>query len=145
MRALPGERPVLDPDDELTRVRRDLDAVKPLDLRTQRVGRPPALLLDLVVDELADVLEDLVPLGGVDLLAGIEEAVVDVAVPRIGLEVGRFGLLAAEVDLRLERPDALRATLGDRDVILVDLVVRSEEHTSELQSLRHLVCRLLLE
>src|ERR1035438_10852766 len=26
-----------------------------------------------------------------------------------------------------------------------DYVVRSEEHTSELQSLRHLVCRLLLE
>src|SRR5205814_9230410 len=25
------------------------------------------------------------------------------------------------------------------------LIVRSEEHTSELQSLRHLVCRLLLE
>src|SRR5262245_66314938 len=25
------------------------------------------------------------------------------------------------------------------------LVIRSEEHTSELQSLRHLVCRLLLE
>src|SRR5205814_5333767 len=28
---------------------------------------------------------------------------------------------------------------------LVVLWVRSEEHTSELQSLRHLVCRLLLE
>src|SRR5262245_62678361 len=27
----------------------------------------------------------------------------------------------------------------------VDQVARSEEHTSELQSLRHLVCRLLLE
>src|SRR5262245_62913739 len=26
-----------------------------------------------------------------------------------------------------------------------DVMVRSEEHTSELQSLRHLVCRLLLE
>src|SRR5437899_7896700 len=26
-----------------------------------------------------------------------------------------------------------------------DAVIRSEEHTSELQSLRHLVCRLLLE
>src|SRR5205814_8835468 len=26
-----------------------------------------------------------------------------------------------------------------------DIVQRSEEHTSELQSLRHLVCRLLLE
>src|SRR5262245_64933405 len=25
------------------------------------------------------------------------------------------------------------------------LIIRSEEHTSELQSLRHLVCRLLLE
>src|ERR1035438_8139670 len=29
--------------------------------------------------------------------------------------------------------------------ILLPFVVRSEEHTSELQSLRHLVCRLLLE
>src|SRR5437899_13064768 len=28
---------------------------------------------------------------------------------------------------------------------VVQLGVRSEEHTSELQSLRHLVCRLLLE
>src|SRR5437899_8976885 len=28
---------------------------------------------------------------------------------------------------------------------LLDLTERSEEHTSELQSLRHLVCRLLLE
>src|SRR5258705_8635694 len=46
---------------------------------------------------------------------------------------------AARIDL---------ATFGDE---LGDLVVevhrrrRSEEHTSELQSLRHLVCRLLLE
>src|ERR1035441_8376252 len=28
--------------------------------------------------------------------------------------------------------------------LLVDRPIRSEEHTSELQSLRHLVCRLLL-
>src|SRR5258705_1484628 len=35
-----------------------------------------------------------------------------------------------------EQSCKLMATLG---------VVRSEEHTSELQSLRHLVCRLLLE
>src|ERR1039458_10431466 len=27
----------------------------------------------------------------------------------------------------------------------VELLIRSEEHTSELQSLRHLACRLLLE
>src|SRR5436853_5378500 len=33
----------------------------------------------------------------------------------------------------------------DSDQFLPDSNVRSEEHTSELQSLRHLVCRLLLE
>src|SRR3712207_9005774 len=37
--------------------------------------------------------------------------------------------------------------LGDRRVSqhLLELVVRSEEHTSELQSRQYLVCRLLLE
>src|ERR1035438_10813747 len=30
-------------------------------------------------------------------------------------------------------------------LVLLLVVARSEEHTSELQSLRHLVCRLLLE
>src|SRR5437899_3482482 len=30
-------------------------------------------------------------------------------------------------------------------LLAIVLAVRSEEHTSELQSLRHLVCRLLLE
>src|SRR5947199_1598515 len=40
--------------------------------------------------------------------------------------------------------DASLAELSDRQ--LIDLLrQRSEEHTSELQSLRHLVCRLLLE
>src|ERR1039458_10847670 len=38
---------------------------------------------------------------------------------------------------------------GDRDIglyaALGHIQYRSEEHTSELQSLRHLVCRLLLE
>src|SRR5258705_9586728 len=36
---------------------------------------------------------------------------------------------------------------ADRDRVLKkkDGFIRSEEHTSELQSLRHLVCRLLLE
>src|SRR5205814_4520361 len=46
---------------------------------------------------------------------------------------GVLGVLAPDgVDAaRVERPRPIR--------------VRSEEHTSELQSLRHLVCRLLLE
>src|SRR3989442_2792113 len=34
---------------------------------------------------------------------------------------------------------------GVRGVLTCALPIRSEEHTSELQSLRHLVCRLLLE
>jgi len=33
----------------------------------------------------------------------------------------------------------------DKDIAGNELPFRSEEHTSELQSLRHLVCRLLLE
>jgi hypothetical protein len=54
--------------------------------------------------------------------------------------VGRFGLLAAEVDLGCERADALRAALGDGDVELVDLVVhldrgrRVEPHQLDLEA-----------
>ena len=36
-------------------------------------------------------------------------------------------------------------TLGHGHPAMVDAVTRSEEHTSELQSLTNLVCRLLLE
>src|SRR5262245_64602730 len=38
-----------------------------------------------------------------------------------------------------------RRAIGDARERLAAGHVRSEEHTSELQSLRHLVCRLLLE
>src|SRR5262245_43240307 len=47
-------------------------------------------------------------------------------------------MLAGGPGLGLDRDQAASATL------LNDLRSRSEEHTSELQSLRHLVCRLLL-
>src|SRR5437899_8935341 len=40
---------------------------------------------------------------------------------------------------------AMRIFCNPRTLLLSLLVLRSEEHTSELQSLRHLVCRLLLE
>src|SRR5262245_62753649 len=48
---------------------------------------------------------------------------------------------------RPEVPGADRPLRGDEGPHHPDLgaAVRSEEHTSELQSLRHLVCRLLLE
>src|SRR5947199_4786759 len=41
--------------------------------------------------------------------------------------------------------DHLLEGLEERVIPLYDIGTRSEEHTSELQSLRHLVCRLLLE
>src|SRR5262245_65360651 len=51
---------------------------------------------------------------------------------------------------RRGRPSALRRPYGDRQPAAradgsLCSSFRSEEHTSELQSLRHLVCRLLLE
>src|SRR5229473_555400 len=55
-----------------------------------------------------------------------------VAVVDLGNRVGDEPVRAAAAALR----GALRAT---------DVVARSEEHTSELQSLAYLVCRLLLE
>src|SRR5262245_62658548 len=46
--------------------------------------------------------------------------------------------------LRLDQVDLAMATIVCAMPLVLPLV-RSEEHTSELQSLRHLVCRLLLE
>src|SRR5690349_22021230 len=42
------------------------------------------------------------------------------------------------------RRGEIRGAVEVLDVVLVVLAVRSEEHTSELQSRRELVCRLLL-
>src|SRR5262245_47821661 len=69
-----------------------------------------------------------------------------------GLGVRLNGPEAVEVDARRARvdptgekvavADELAHEAGARPMINLE---RSEEHTSELQSLRHLVCRLLLE
>src|SRR5205814_8506664 len=53
-------------------------------------------------------------------------------------------LFRSRGDLRGTR-DCQAARLADRAVARAPRGDRSEEHTSELQSLRHLVCRLLLE
>src|ERR1035438_10608926 len=45
-------------------------------------------------------------------------------------------------EIRFREVGLLRGGLG---ALQFDVGFRSEEHTSELQSLRHLVCRLLLE
>src|SRR5258708_28129911 len=56
----------------------------------------------------------------------------------------RFDLVAADKALE-ERFVAALVAVDDRFCSVDDLVKRSEEHTSELQSPDHLVCRLLLE
>src|SRR5438045_6310573 len=53
------------------------------------------------------------------------------------------GARAAQVDGHVSGQNADAAGPLDEDAVAVE--ERSEEHTSELQSLRHLVCRLLLE
>src|SRR5687767_15255387 len=55
--------------------------------------------------------------------------------------VGRIGGAVHRKDGRPDRRDRNGETQGDED----DKTTRSEEHTSELQSLAYLVCRLLLE
>src|ERR1035438_10617513 len=50
-----------------------------------------------------------------------------------------------EDKLHCQPPEQLPALGGTRVSFLNIALHRSEEHTSELQSLRHLVCRLLLE
>src|SRR5258708_11537923 len=53
-------------------------------------------------------------------------------------------LLAGSVDQLVHGDDEAFATF-QREALLADVLGRSEEHTSELQSPDHLVCRLLLE
>src|SRR5437899_6601064 len=55
---------------------------------------------------------------------------------------GRLGSSWELEDVRREEPRTHKAFLRNSRA---PARVRSEEHTSELQSLRHLVCRLLLE
>src|SRR5437899_4168665 len=50
---------------------------------------------------------------------------------------GTFQIALGLIDIRLRKHRA--------HILQAQVVERSEEHTSELQSLRHLVCRLLLE
>src|SRR5437899_9323159 len=82
-------------------------------------------------------------------------AVVDVEFPRDRIPNIYDALKMDEIGLTLEvqqqlgdgvvRTIALGSSDGLRRGMTVINTGRSEEHTSELQSLRHLVCRLLLE
>src|SRR2546422_3301161 len=64
--------------------------------------------------------------------------------PKIGVTIGP----GATVFTRMPRPASSAAAVLARDrsaAFVAEYALRSEEHTSELQSRLHLVCRLLLE
>src|SRR5205814_3104967 len=61
------------------------------------------------------------------------------------LTTGGTGLAPRDVTPEATRAVIEREAEGIAERIRVMALPRSEEHTSELQSLRHLVCRLLLE
>src|SRR5205814_8352085 len=79
-------------------------------------------------------LHDALPISGVGRLRR----------PHPGVAAG-CGVRAAARSLDPNREDALMATARREMTFLLAEPERSEEHTSELQSLRHLVCRPLLE
>src|SRR5690554_7490140 len=63
-----------------------------------------------------------------------------------GLASAGYDTHVATVELTLDFELDHAVSLGEQSVILAHAnVLRSEEHTSELQSRPHLVCRLLLE
>src|SRR5690625_5697051 len=72
-------------------------------------------------------------------LHALQDHFAELDIVTIGEELGRMD--------RVERASAFRLLPKDRALdVFEDLdVPRSEEHTSELQSRGHLVCRLLLE
>src|SRR3989441_8599067 len=106
------------------------------------------------------------PVAG-PVLGGVQEAELALPVPQhVRLQVGELTHLADREELLNGMGDAHRqcsglssrsirsatAWLGDLRLkrtsasqAVADLMERSEEHTSELQSLAYLVCRLLLE
>src|SRR3712207_7693440 len=66
----------------------------------------------------------------------------DPSVPHDSLESAVPAVAGRPLECRWRSPTLVRMPLG---VLVIGLVVRSEEHTSELQSRQYHVCRLLLE
>src|SRR5690606_40755357 len=80
---------------------------------------------------------------GVDGNSANAGAWVDSNIARRATDVGAF-LSAFDTASWCER-EGLAFTTGPTGTNVADVQIRSEEHTSELQSRENLVCRLLLE
>src|SRR5690625_6231873 len=80
------------------------------------------------------------PMKGVLALVDLSEEYPEE--PRIFRELGQFSIQTGQWDRAQERLEKAYALDQDHKRTIC---LRSEEHTSELQSRGHLVCRLLLE
>src|SRR5262245_62353463 len=77
-------------------------------------------------------------------LAGVEVFVPEF--PNLNAYTDSHGVFTLQIRAMPQRSVKLVARKGGYITYTADATLgRSEEHTSELQSLRHLVCRLLLE
>src|ERR1039458_3443191 len=93
------------------------------------------------IDPRVEVLSGVVPVGAEALTSRLDRSHV---VIRTSHAHGALALATANLLARLVPSVEIECT-DDSFVTIPVFGARSEEHTSELQSLRHLVCRLLLE
>src|SRR5205807_4993399 len=75
----------------------------------------------------------------------VDDDLVEVVAAQVRIAVGGFHFKDAVADVQDRDVEGAAAQVEDRDLLVLLLFQRSEEHTSELQSPCNLVCRLLLE
>src|SRR5437899_8576160 len=132
-------------------------------------GAEPFIELDTMLDLTAKAQVDGVKFDGVDLFLFAPHVDIDSSdddVKKLADKVRSRGLVIGSVVAPVWPPTGGGSAMGDaserakfaeqvkkgcriakrlRELGVRPYGIRSEEHTSELQSLRHLVCRLLLE
>src|SRR5262245_9566890 len=85
------------------------------------------------------------PMPGRPEMSGPADAPVQASAPAAAASLTRSSLPGLRLDDLYRLPMPKLFAQAEREGIHEHAGMRSEEHTSELQSLRHLVCRLLLE
>src|SRR5262245_63001719 len=87
--------------------------------------------------------------GSVDIGQGSDSILAYAVAEEFGIDPADIRVLTADTDLTPvdlgSYSSRVTVMTGNAAIQACGKLKRSEEHTSELQSLRHLVCRLLLE
>src|SRR5690554_7191441 len=112
------------------------------------------MIFTIFKKELKDTLRDrrtiiamiVVPILVFPLIIGLSTTVTKHFDEQQKEEVLKIALISDKTDNQFSQTLAsIPDTLGPKELIFREDTLRSEEHTSELQSRPHLVCRLLLE